>query len=154
MLRTWRLLNKILLSLVESVAQRLRKARNCCKVVSIEIRDSKLFSYSHQRKLLPTNITNEIYEVSKKLFDECWKGDKIRGLGVRVSELCSDEFIQATMFDDADIEKKKALDAVIDKMRGKYGNYLIFRGVFADRKVPPIVGGVDADDYPVMMSIL
>ncbi len=147
--------HKILLSLVESVAQRLRKARSCCRVVSIEIRNSELFSYSHQRRLhVPTNVTNEIYEAAKKLFDECWKGDKIRGLGVRVSELCSDEFIQTTMFDDADIEKKKALDAVIDRVREKYGSYLIFRGVFADREVPPIAGGVDAEIYPVMTSIL
>lgn len=147
--------HKILLSLVESVAQRLRKARSCCRVVSIGIRNSQLFSYSHQMRLhAPTNITNEIYEVAKKLFDECWKGDKIRGLGVRVSELCSDEFIQATIFDDADIEKKKALDAVIDRVREKYGDYLIFRGVFADREVPPIAGGVGAEDYTVMTSIL
>jgi len=146
---------KILLSLVESVAQRLRKARSCCRVVSIEIRNSDLFSYSHQRKLrVPTNVTDEIYEIAKELFDECWRKDKIRGLGVRVSDLCSDEFIQITMFDDADIEKKKALDAVIDKIRERYGNYSIFRGVFADREVPPIAGGVGADDYPVMTSAL
>ncbi|MDN5277855.1 MAG: polymerase [Clostridiales bacterium] len=63
---------KILLSLVESVAQRLRKARNCCMGVSIEIRNSGLFSYSRQPKpRVPTKVTSEIYEIAKELFDEC-----------------------------------------------------------------------------------
>ncbi len=146
---------KILLSLTESVAQRLRKVRSCCSVISVEIKNSDLFSYSHQMKIYPpTNITNDIYEVVKELFDECWKKDRIRHLGVRVSDLCSDEFIQATIFDDVNIDEKKALDKAIDSIRQRYGNHSIFRGVFLDREVSPMSGGFGSDDYPVMQSIL
>lgn len=146
---------KILLSLTESVAQRLRKVKCCCNVISIEIKNSDLFSYSHQRKIYPpTNVTNDIYEIVKELFDECWRKDKIRHLGVRVSDLCSDEFIQATMFDDIDIDKKRALDRAVDSIRERYGNYSIFRGVFLDREISPMSGEFGSEDYPVMQSIL
>lgn len=146
---------KILLSLTESVAQRLRKVRSCCSVISVDIKNSDLFPYSHQRKIYPpTNVTNDIYDIVKELFDECWKKDKIRHLGVRVSDLSSDEFIQATMFDDINIDKKKALDKAVDSIRERYGNYSIFRGVFLDRKVSPVSGGFGSEDYPVMQSFL
>lgn len=36
----------------------------------VEIRTPELYLYSHQKKLfVPTNVTNEIYEASKHLFD-------------------------------------------------------------------------------------
>lgn len=43
---------KVLLSLTESVSLRLRNARVCCRVVSVEIRTAELNFYSHQRKLV------------------------------------------------------------------------------------------------------
>lgn len=147
--------HKILLSLVESVSQRLRAAHSCCRVVSVEIKSSELSSYSHQRKLFTqTNITNEIYQAAKDLFDEMWKKEKIRHLGVRVSDLCSDNFLQTSIFDGKNIEKKQAIDKAVDCIRNKYGNLAVFRAVFADREVPPMEGGSGAEDYPVMSSIL
>jgi DNA polymerase-4 len=83
-----------------------------------------------------------------------WKKEKIRHLGVRVSELCSDEFIQTTLFDDKDIDKKQALDRAVDSIRNRFGNFSVFRAVFVDREVPAMEGGSGAEDYPVMSSIL
>ena len=147
--------HKILLSLTESVASRLREAGCCCSVISVSIRNAELQTYSHQRKIYsPTNITNAIYNTVKELFDECWPGEKIRHLGVRVSDLCSDEFIQYSLFDEDDIERKRSLDQVIDTIREKHGKYAVIRGIFTDGEVSPILGGVGNDDYLMMSSIL
>ncbi len=146
---------KVLLALTESVAARLRAAHACCRVVCVEIRNSELVSYSHQRKIFnSTNITNEIYQYAVELFNESWKGERIRHLGVRVTDLCSDEYMQATVFDHKDRDKKIALDDAIDKIRDKYGSGSIIRGVFADYEISPMTGGPGAEDYPVMSSIL
>ena len=146
---------KVLLSLTESVAMRLRAAKACCSVVSVEIKTSQLNSYSHQRKLFsPTCITDEIYTVAAELFEECWKGEKIRHLGVRVSQLSGDDFVQGTFFDEANREKKEALDCAIDYIRLKYGKTSIMRGVLADGEISPVSGGVGEDDYAMMSSIL
>lgn len=146
---------KVLLSLTESVTQRLRRARCCCGVISVEIRTSELKFYSHQKKIFsPTNVTIEIFEVVKELFDEGWKGEKIRHLGVRVADLCSDEFIQTTIFDDKLKEKKQNLDYAIDKVRDTYGKYSVVRATFLDKEIKPMIGGVDIDEYPLMSGIL
>jgi DNA polymerase-4 len=146
---------KVLLSLTESVSLRLRAARACCRVVSVEIRTAGLDFYSHQRKLMAhTNITMEIFEVVRELFDECWKSEKIRHLGVRVTDLCSDEFIQASIFDEQCKYKKQALDGAMDVIRGRYGNDSVMRAIFVDREFAPMSGGSGAEDYPIMSSIL
>jgi DNA polymerase-4 len=146
---------KVLLSLTESVAFRLRAAKSCCRVVSVEIRTSELNYYTHQRRLHnATNITNEIYRNVVLLFSEAWKGEKIRHLGVRVTDLCCDEYMQASIFDETNVDKKQALDTAIDIIRKKYGNTAVMRAVFADYEFAPMTGGSGAEDYPVMSSIL
>lgn len=146
---------KVLLSLTESVAARLRMANCCCQVISVEIRSSTLSCYSRQRRTFsPTNVTTEIYEIAKELFDEGWKGEKIRHLGVRVTDLYSDEFTQSTIFDDESKERKQNLDCAIDSIRSRYGKYSIIRATFLDREIKPMTGGVDADEFPPMSSIL
>lgn len=146
---------KVLLSLTESVAFRLRAAKSCCRVVSVEIRTSELNHYSHQRRLdNSTNITIEIYRNVVLLFNEAWKGEKIRHLGVRVTDLCSDEYMQASVFDETNADKKQALDTAIDFIREKYGNSAVMRAVFADYEFSPMTGGSGAEDYPVMSNIL
>ena len=146
---------KILLSLTESVGSRLREAGCCCSVISVSIRNAELQTYSHQRKIYsPTNVTNTIYKMVKELFDECWQGEKVRHLGVRVGELCSDECIQYSFFDEDNLEKNRSLDQAIDTIREKHGKYSVVRGIFTDGEVSPILGGVGTDDYHMMSSIL
>jgi DNA polymerase-4 len=89
-----------------------------------------------------------------ELFKESWKGEKIRHLGVRVTDFCSDEFIQPSFFDEVDRDRKNALDHAIDNIRYKYGNSSVMRGVFVDGEFSPISGGAGAEDYPVMSCIL
>ena len=146
---------KILLSLTESVAFRLRAARSCCRVITVEIKTDRLNSYTHQRRLHnATNITGEIYSNVVLLFNEAWKGERIRHLGVRVTDLCCDEYMQASIFDEKNAAKKQALDTAIDIIRGKYGNTSVMRAIFADYEFSPMTGGPGAEDYPVMSSIL
>ena len=146
---------KILLSLTESVALRLRTAKSCCRLVAVEIRTAELNNYSHQRKIFSyTNITNEIYHTVCQLFDEAWKGEKIRHLGVRISDLCSDEYMQASIFDEEKKDKKQALDKAVDSIRCKYGNEAVMRAIFADGDFPPMAGGAGGEDYPLMSSDL
>lgn len=146
---------KILLSLTESVAFRLRAAKSCCRVIAVEIKTAELICYTHQRKLYnATNITDEIYSNVVLLFREAWRGERIRHLGVRVTDLCCDEYMQASIFDEKNADKKQALDTAIDIIRKKYGNTAVMRAVFADYEFAPMTGGSGAEDYPVMSSIL
>lgn len=146
---------KVLLSLCETVASRLRNSENGCQVIAISIRNSSLISYSKQKKIVtPTNITKDIFAICCKLFDELWKGEPIRHLGVSVTELSSVSQIQLSIFDEKNYEKKLAIDMTIDSIRKKYGPKAIVKSTFLHSGIKALSGGVGEEDYPVMSSIL
>lgn len=145
----------VLLSLCEMLGMRLRDSQNCCTLVSVSIRSSEFFNYSHQKKLpCPTDSTQKIFETSCSLFDEMWKKEPVRHMGVRVSDLVSNDFYQVSMFEERDVEKHRAIDRAVDDIRVKYGSTSIVRSSFLHSGLSPIDGGIGEDSYPVMSSIL
>ena len=146
---------KIILSLTESVCIRLRNNKSLCKVISISIKGFNFERYIHQRTLSNyTDCTEEIYKEIVKAFNESWRGEPIRQLGVRVTNLCSNEFFQSSLFDSKKLEKQRALDKTIDSIRGRYGNYSVIRSTFLHSGIKAINGGNGEDNYPMMGSIL
>lgn len=146
----------VLMSLSEMVGMRLRNIGMCAMLVSVSIKTSDFEHYSHQKKFYtPTNSTKQIYAYAKVLFNESWKGELIRHLGVHVSELCTKDFIQMNLFEESmQLEKQKKLDATIDQIRLRYDNKAIMRSCFLHSGIKPIAGGLPEDDYPIMSSIL
>jgi len=145
----------ILLSLVETVAMRLRNEECCGKLISVYIKTNDFRHYSHQKKLeIPTDCTNHIFKYACELFDEAWKGEPIRQLGVRISDLCSNQFCQLSLFDSSDTQKQKAVDKSIDQLRMRYGSMAVIRASFLHSRLKPITGGILEEDYASMSSIL
>lgn len=145
--------HKVLLSLVETVGMRLRHGEFSCRLVQVSIKTNELISYSHQRKfLVPTDCTNEIYKEACRLFDHAWKGEPIRHLGVRVSELCGNDFIQLSFLQE-NHEKQRKVDRAVDKIRLKYGPATVIRSTFLWSRLSALQGGI-VEDFPVMSSIL
>lgn len=145
----------VLLSLTETVASRLRKAGYCARLVSVSLRTNEFYGGSHQRKIASaTDCTKAIHEIACQLFDELWKGEPVRQLGVRVSELCNHDFVQLSLF-EKDYEKQRAVDRTIDSLRERFGSDAVFRSSFLNSGISFRSGGtVDDEDYPMMSSIL
>ena len=100
---------------------RLRDIGKSAGVLSVSIKDRDFVSVSRQKKLdVPTNSTNIIYKNACILFDELWEGQPLRHLGIRASDLYSDDLYQLSFF-EADIEKQRALDTAVDEIREQYG---------------------------------
>ncbi|MGG7177189.1 DNA polymerase Y family protein [Clostridium paraputrificum] len=146
---------KILLSLLETTASRLRENQSLCGVIVVSIKDTNFMRYTHQ-KHLPNycDSTEELFKYITAAFDESWKGEPIRQLGVRLTKLCSNEFFQSSLFDSNRLEKQRSLDRTIDTLRNKYGSKYIIRSTFLHSYINPLCGGVGEDDYPMMGSIL
>ncbi|MDO4482222.1 MAG: DNA polymerase IV, partial [Bacillota bacterium] len=141
-----------LLSLCERVGMRLRKNGFLAGLVSVSVKSSGFERYSHQMKLYEfTDSTSEIYKYACALFDSCWKGEPVRQLGVAVTNLKSPgEPEQLSMFGGEKREKERALDSAIDSIREKYGQTAVMRGVFANKGVKPVEGGVNDGNYLMM----
>lgn len=147
--------HKILLSLCETVGMRLRDSQNCCNVVSVSIRGSDLISYSRQKKIsVATDSTRKIYEVSRCLFDDVWKGNPIRHLGVHITDFCGNDFYQCCLLDTFNYEKDRRLNKAVDEIRLKYGSEAVMRSCFIQSGLGHMRGGVGEEDYPLMSSML
>ena len=114
--------------LADSVAARMRESGLCrARTVHLYARAADLTNYHKQGKTSrPTGSVHEIAELAMKLFAAVypWR-QKVRGVGVAVSDFCLGPD-QLDLFDDLErSEKRRKLDAAIDGIRAKYGNNVI-----------------------------
>lgn len=132
---------EILFHLAEKVGNRLQKAGQKAKMVSVEIKYSDFTTTSHQKQLVKaTDITKEIYQCACKLFCDLWNLEPIRLLGVRTSKLVEEEEPeQLTIFDMVKIEqecrqerydreKQEKLKQALDTIKQRYGEDAIVKG--------------------------
>ena len=145
---------RVLLSLSESVARRLRDSGQIAGMISTEIKYNTFKKVSHQTTLFsPTSQTDLIYQTACNLFDEIWDGTPVRLLGIRSSKLTSEgEPVQMSLFDlpetvrqeatranthshSLSARKKEQLDLALDSIRKRYGADAVIRGsLMADDK--------------------
>lgn len=127
---------KVLLSLADMVAGRLRNHNLSAGMVSMEIKYNTFQTVSHQTTLpTPVCAASLIYETACALFDEIWNGTPVRLLGIRTSKLVSrDEPVQMSLFDYEEKkpknEKLEKLDEALFTIRKKYGADSVVRGSF------------------------
>lgn len=126
--------NQILLALCDSVASRMRADSRRCACVTVTIRGNDFRNRSHQRRLPePTDVTAELYAMSRTLFSELWDGvTPLRLLGVTLNDLCGDDAVQLSLFRDEKTERARKLDQTVDQLRGKFGVTAISRGSVTD----------------------
>ena len=120
-------LYQYLLSLSELVGVRIRKQKKYASVIAVILKDRYFKRRTHQKKLMnPTNITNEIYNFSKEIFDEMWDGEKVRLIGIRLDGLTDSSYFQTSLFEDTiKREEQEQIDIVIDNLKEKYGYKII-----------------------------
>ena len=126
--------HKILLALADSVSSRLRAdgARAAC--VAVTTRTAAFEDRSHQKKLAaPTDVTNEIYAVARRLLSELWDGKTpLRLLGLSLTQIDRSGEEQLSLFADEGKKKAQKLDRALDQIRGRYGLSAVQRGATLD----------------------
>ena len=121
---------KVLLALSDSVTARIRAdgAKAFCVAVSIRSYDFK--TRSHQRSLMdPTDISKEVYQISKQLFDELWDGrTPLRLIGISMTNITREETAQMSLFPDENRDKARKLDKAYDAINSRFGSATFVRG--------------------------
>lgn len=127
----------ILLSLSDSVAFRIRRDGAKAFCVSVTIRGNDFKNRSHQRQLdEATDITMEVYNIAKELFAELWDGvTPLRLLGISLSNITKDDFVQMSLFTDEKKEKERKADQAADALRNRFGADIITRGAMCQGKI-------------------
>lgn len=150
--------NLILMSLAESVGIRLRQSGFCAGLIAISIRSTEFTGGTHQRKIsVCTDSTTYLHRIAMELFDEYWDLAPIRKLGLRVSDLYTNDYVHLSLLEGFYFDMQKLLDDTVDTIRSKYGSDAIHRASFLHSGLSPVTGGVQndgEDNYPLMTSIL
>lgn len=120
----------VLLALADSVTARIRSDGAKAYCVAVTIRDNSFKTRSHQRSLMnPTDISKEVYQISKELFDELWDGvTPLRLLGIALTNITREETMQFSLFQDESREKARKIDKAKDALNAKFGSATIVRG--------------------------
>lgn len=143
---------QVLLTLCETVGQRLRKDDVKIEVVAVGIKSYDLQYCSHQMTLLnATNITNEIYQYACRVFDELWDGVSIRHLGVHTSRVkeASQCMWQLDLFSGMEYQKWQEVDKTVDAIRERYGIDSVKRATFVEGPIDHMSGGISREKRTV-----
>ena len=126
--------HKILLALSETVSMRLRQEKLCAEEIAVTLKTADFKIYSHQKQMINAiDCTNAVYAAAAESFDEVWKGEPLRLLGVRAGKLCKEDCVQLSLLGQ-DWSKQKKADAAMDAIRKKYGKNSIQRSTFLGEK--------------------
>lgn len=114
--------NRILLELSDSVTARMRSDHVKAACIAVTIRANDFRDRSHQTKLYEaTDITKEVYEISKELLKDLWKNRApLRLIGVSLTQLDHGGETQLSLFHDEKKEKERKLDLTLDSIRNRY----------------------------------
>jgi len=124
-----------LLRLAETTAQRLRKSALQAGTVQIKIRQPDFQTFTRQKSLQPpVNNTDQIYRVACELLG-AWlennPGTRVRLLGVGGSKLSPAE--QRDLFADDDAAAADTVDQTVDDIRDRFGNSAVARARTLER---------------------
>ena len=127
----------VLLALADSVTARIRSNGAKAYCIAVTIRDNSFKTRSHQRSLInPTDISREVYEISKELFVELWDGTTpLRLLGIAMTNITREETMQFCLFQDERREKSRKIDKAKDSLNSKFGAATIVRGSSIQSKI-------------------
>lgn len=129
-------LKSVLLKQVDEVGRSLRKQKMYAFVVAITFKTYNFLSYSKQTSLInPINSNEDIYDAVIKLLYQAWDFEKIRNIGVRLSNFTDKKISQNDLFNDKknNCNDEKIQDA-IDKIKDKFGSNIINPASLIEKK--------------------
>jgi DNA polymerase IV len=114
-----------LVRMTERVGYELRQDNKTAGCVAVKIRYGDFETTSRQVTIPYTFYDDELIAKAKELFHKLWrKGEPIRLMGVRLSELTS-EAVQTNLF--VDTRKKAELYKAIDDVKGRFGKDAVIK---------------------------
>ena len=119
-------LKNIILEQTLNVGSQLRDMNKQVSTVSIILRTTDFKTNTYNKTLdNPTDIDNIIYKEILSLFKARYKGEQIRLIGVRLSNLTDFKIDQVSLFDEQKDHSSLKMQKVIDDITNKYGDQII-----------------------------
>jgi DNA polymerase-4 len=87
-------------------------------------------TYNHQIKLKNNiNTCEELFEYAKTAFNKLWNNEPVRLIGLRVSDLTTNNDIQLSLFDENNkVIKDKEINNLIEEINKEFGSGTVVKG--------------------------
>ncbi len=115
----------ILLSEVETVAERLREDNIKAKTFTIKFRYGNFRSITRSKTLSePDNSTSVLWQICQNIFERWYLKERgpLRLIGFEASHFATEDTGQMLLFGSDKNNKQKRLDEAVDKIRKRYGD--------------------------------
>jgi DNA polymerase-4 len=127
-----------LLKLSSLVGRRARKYGFVGKKITLTVRYSDFKTFTKQTTLqVHSNSTHEIYHNALAILDSIKLANKVRLLGISLSQLMRDNEDQLALFGDD--EKAKSMLKAVDSLNDKYGDFTVTWASYLKTVKPPSV---------------
>lgn len=126
-------IKQLLLKLSEMAARRLRAKNLAGKTIHCWYRSAHLrgeempASRGEQATILPTNDGLDIFKAAWKIFHKIWNQEKIRMIGISISNLKSEIPQNLSLLPET--SKREIMLQLLDKINDKYGEFTLQRGI-------------------------
>jgi len=129
-------LDRVLLSLSEDVAARLRGIGARCRRTTLKVRDDRFVTCTRSRTFdPPTCLAEELAACARGLYRErVTIAGRVRLLGVAAGELIWGDGVQLDIFDGESRIRAGRLASAVDRIRGKLGGESIVRGALMEKE--------------------
>ena len=105
-------------------------------VVAVTFKTYDFVSFSKQCSLPnPIKSNDEIYAAVLDILYKAWNFEKIRNIGIRLSNLTKNKIVQSDIFGaDNKSEEKEKVQTALDKIKDKYGTDIINPASLLEKK--------------------
>ncbi len=126
----------ILMKQTDEVGRSLRRKGLYASVVAVTIKTYDFITSSKQSSTkYPINSNDDIYEAVLNNLYKTWNFEKIRNIGIRLSNLTTNRVLQSDLFNKANnSEESEKVQKAIDKIKDKYGSEIITRASLINKK--------------------
>lgn len=122
-------LQEVLYRQTEDVARQLRHQGQYANTVAVIFKNNSFSNYSAQAKLkVPSNNTKEIYKMVIEIFNNNYKKDPIRLIGVRLADFTEKKETQLTLEDlqqSTETVENDDIQKTIDNINDKFGKSIL-----------------------------
>ncbi len=128
-------LEPIMWRMSEKTAARLRKADLAGRTVTLKLKTSDFRLLTRSRQLNePTQLAKRLYDEARTLLQAEPRGQRYRLLGVGVADLSDGASADHGDLADQSTPRVAAVERAIEKLRGKFGNDAVIKGVGLGRE--------------------
>ena len=130
-------LEPIMWRMSEKTAARLRKADLAGRTVTLKLKTADFRLMTRSRQLSePTQLAKRLYDEARTLLHAEPRGQRYRLLGVGVADLSAGICADHGDLADPTTPRVAAVERAIEKLRGKFGNDAVIKGVGLGRGPP------------------